>query len=326
MLITGITGELGSALAEVLLERNVPTACIIRKDRGEYGLNLGCFRVFKADITDREGLFECVDKLRGKVSAVVHMASARRDRSESELYKTIVDGTLHLYDFAMEVGCTKFLYFSSTFAAGGVPRGLSYIDETFTPKKNRLGYFGRMKLVAEEELLSLSKDNITKVIILRAGNIYGPPTKLSFIRIVADIINKRDKVLYHRAKHSVIWSPIFIQDAIELILKLLNEKEFNNQVYFLTGSEVVELDLLIKILMDEMRIPGKDMELGFGTKCQFILKKLVDYFRYAVNSPSFPNSVYSNNKLMNDFGFTPKIGVREGVVFTYRWARANGMI
>jgi len=271
-------------------------------------------------------LFEHVDELKGKVYVVVHMASARRDRTENELYSTIVDGTLHLYDFAREIGCAKFLYFSSTFAAGAVPRGLSYIDETFAPKKDRLDYFGKMKLTAEEKLLSLSRGNITKVIILRAGNIYGPPTKLSFVGIVADMIKKRDRVLYHRAKHAIIWSPIFIQDALELILKLLNEKEFNNQVYFLTGSEVVELDLLIQILMKEMCIPAKDMDLGFGAQYQFILKKLVDSFRYAINSPSFSNAVYSNSKLMNDFGFMPKTGVREGVPYTYRWALAKGMI
>ena len=327
VLITGITGELGAALAEVLVELKIPTACIIRKDKSEYDLDLGPFKVLKTDITDRENLFKYVNELKGKVHAVAHMASARRDKTEKELRETIVDGTLHLYDFAKEIGCPKFLYFSSTFAAGSVPREVPYIDETFMPNKKRLSCFGKMKLAAEEKLLSLSKVNITKVIILRAGNIYGPPTKLSFIKAVVDIIKNREKVLYHRARRSVIWSPIYVQDAIELILKLLlEEKEFNNQVYFLTGSEVVTLDLLVKILLDEMHIPAKAMELGFRGKCDFAFKKFVDLFRCFIDSPSFPNSIYSNNKLKNDFGFMPKTGVREGVPYTYKWALAKGAI
>src|SRR3989338_11379694 len=108
-LITGITGELGTALVENLIERKIPAVCIVLKDEKDYDLNLSHFKILKADITDKGSLLKYAQELKGNVHTLIHMASARRDRPENEQYKSIVEGSLYLYDFAKEIGCQKYL-------------------------------------------------------------------------------------------------------------------------------------------------------------------------------------------------------------------------
>lgn len=325
-LVTGITGQLGTALAERLSEGGISVACFVRKPEDRYRSYLKNFKILSADITDRESIFRHRGELNGEVDTVVHMASLGDDAPRRELFKTILKGTADLYDFANEIRCPKFIYFSSILAAGWVPPGRQCINEDFVSSPRRLCYYGKMKLEAEKKLIESSKNNFTKTVILRPGNIYGKP-KLSFVKFVIDLLKRRNKVFYQRAKDSIMWAPVHTQDVIDCIFVLLEKKDFNNQVYFLTGQEIAALKDLSQIISGMIDFPMSEMDrLNPREKGELAVRRTIDTLRNILGRPSFPNFIYSNEKIKQDLGFAPGIKLKEGIAETIKWASREGLL
>ncbi|MFH0771925.1 MAG: NAD(P)-dependent oxidoreductase [Candidatus Omnitrophota bacterium] len=333
ILITGITGQLGGALSERLAQKDYSVVCLIRKPKEKYPLDLGPFEVLVADITDRDSVFRYSNTLKGRIDTIVHMASPGDSAPKRELYNSILNGTVNLYDFANRIQCPKFIYFSSILAAGWTPRAMPYVDENFIPPTGRpawpagrLCYYGRMKLEAERRIMKLSKNNFTKTIILRPGNIYGPP-KLSFVKFVVNLLRAKNKVFYRRAKRSIMWAPIHTQDAIDCVFTAIEKETFNNQKYFLTGEESPTLEELAKIAAGIIKMPIEEMEnLGFRDKAKLAAHQTLDSLRYIFGRPSFPDFIYSNRKIKNELGFKPKIKLADGIAQTINWARGKGFL
>lgn len=325
-LFTGMTGQLGRAIVERLTASDGKVACIVRKDERSYDIDLRQFKVLRADISDREALLRHVQEMRGKVHTLVHMAAVNYGHPKAEIHNTVLKGAVNLYDFARELGCQKYIFLSSILAAGWVSRGIPPLDEDSGPRIKTLSYFGKMKLRAEEELLRLADNGIPKVVILRLGNVYGPPTKLSFVKFVADILKKKKRIFYHRAKDSFMWAPIYIQDVIDCILSLLHKPSFENRVYFLTGSEQATLEELSKLISGAMHLSMEDMSLDHSENISFLIWRAADRIRAFAGKPSFPNFIYSNKKIERELGFSPRVNLAEGIGMTVEWALSKGIL
>ena len=324
VLITGITGQLGRAIFEHLPERKEEVACILRKDASSYDIDLSSMKILYADISDRKSLFKYVKEMNSKVKTIIHMAAVGHGYPEKEIRDTVLSGAINLYDFAREIGCEKYIFLSSILAAGWVPRGMSSLDETCNPRKKDLCYFGKMKLQAEGELLRMAEGGTPKVVVLRLGNVYGPPTKLSFVKYVADIVLKKNKMFYFRAKDSVMWAPVYIQDVIDCIFYLLDKSSFENSIYFLTGSEHATLEEIMKLVSNALHISVKDMNLGPAESVKLFIWQALDLVRAFVGRPSFPDFIYSNKKMEVELGFLPKMKLGEGVKRTVEWGLSKG--
>ncbi len=326
ILITGITGQLGRALRERLRNFDVPVYCLIRKPKDTYSFDFGDLQIFEADITKRESIFRHAEDLRGKVGVIFHMASLPHGYPKKELYENIFEGTVNFYEFANEICCPKFLYFSSILTAEWAPKGKAFIDENHIPQRSKLCYFGKMKLAAETKLLELSAENATKTIVLRLGNVYGPP-KLSFIKFVTELLKGRRKIFYQRAKGSAMWAPVFTQDVLDCMMMLSQRGSFNNQVYFLTGNGAKTLGEIANIIAPLAGIDIEEMDgLNPFQRCHLATRRAIDALRGLTGRPSFPNFAYSNEKLRKDFGFSPKTELKDGILLTFKWGRREGLL
>ena len=105
ILVTGITGQLGSALSRRIIAQGRKCAVFLRREGNPYAVDLKHFKVFTADITKRESLFTHANELRGKVDTIIHMASARGSSGKKLLFDNIVCGSVNLYEFANEIRC-----------------------------------------------------------------------------------------------------------------------------------------------------------------------------------------------------------------------------
>lgn len=326
ILITGMTGQLGRALRERLRNFDAPVYCLIHKPKERYPFDFGGLQVFEADITKRESVFKHAEDLRGRVDVIFHMASLPHGYPKKELYKNIFEGTVNLYEFAGEIGCPRFLYFSSILAAGWAPKSKAFIDENHIPQKSKFCYFGKMKLAAETKLLELSAGNATKTIILRLGNVYGPP-KLSFVKFVTELLRKRRKIFYQRAKESAMWAPVFTQDVLDCMMMLSRKDLFNNQVYLLTGNGAKTLGEITNIIAPLAGIDIGEMDdLNPIQRCHLAASQAIDSLRGLTGRPSFPNFAYSNEKLRKDFGFSPKTELKDGILLTFKWGLREGLL
>ncbi|GEM_PF-5927856 len=320
VLFTGITGRLGIPLQGALRKRGISVACIIRRDAKEYACDLGGFKLLRADIASKESMAGIEGEIKGKVETTVHMATVGINSREEDMRKTIVEGSANVFRCAESSGCRNFLYLSSIAAAGWALPGEGPIDERSAIDKRRLGRFGRMKREAEERLLGMSGRSAMKTIVLRLGNVYGPPTKLSFVKPIWEMLKRRDRLYYNRIKNSCMWSPVYIDDVIDCILMLIERGLFSDGVYFLTGDENPRVEAIAGMMAAMISIRIEDMRLRRRDLAYFSLRKLPDLVRGCLRNPSFPDFAYSNERLKKVLGYIPKVGLEDGLKRTLKWA------
>lgn len=324
-LFTGMTGQLGMPLSKRLREEKIPVACIVREGSAVPGGRLDGFSVLRADIRDREAVRALAGGLRGNVGVLVHMASVGPGSSREDLFKTIVSGTLNVYDLARETGCPRFLFLSSIAAGGWARRGEGAIDESTRIDGSRLAYFGRMKLEAERLLFERARSGGPAVTAIRIGNVYGPP-KLSFIKTVASILKERNRIYYHRAKDSIPWAPVYIGDVLDCIMALVKRDPYDNRAYYLTGPDRPTLGELCRAVSDAAGISLRGLDLDAVAGAHLAVRRAIDAVRAASGRPSFPDMVFSTERIRADLGIEPKTRLSDKLRPTVEWALSEGLL
>jgi nucleoside-diphosphate-sugar epimerase len=124
-----------------------------------------------------------------------------------------------------------------------------------------------------------------------------------------------------------MWSPVHTQDVLDCVFRLLEEQEFNNKTYFLAAGRKVTLEEITHIMCDILGVARSSMEeLSYFEKGHLALRRAVDSCREILGRPSFPDHAYSNEGLKRDFGFSPKVDLREGIKETIEWARRENKL
>ena len=277
-LITGITGGIGKALLSKMVE---PFVAFARNDS----------RFLKADITDKRSIFKHAKNLKGKVKTIIHMASPGYQAPQKLLYNTIFEGTKNMLEFAKEIDCHRFFYSSSILA-------------------KTKSYYGQMKLKVEELLNDSAQDYGVNFINFRLGNVYGK-NKLSFIKVVLDIFENNDKILYHRIKRSSVWLPVYIQDVIDCVMMFL-DSPFKNRTYDLIGPEVPRLKEIFDLIA-HYTDTSFNTKLNLFEKTHLFVRKVIDKIK-----GSYCDITYSTKELCDDYGFLAKVGLKEGIFLTLK--------
>lgn len=220
MLVTGVTGFVGSRFAELALERKYPVRTFSRTDWAGKPFvpsserNLGALPLLIPD-----GLMD-------GVSTVVHF-SAYSGPSERAARAVNVKGTVRLAEMAIKAGVENFIYISSSSA-----------------KEDAVSAYGRTKLEAEKKLLALSG---TRIIIIRPNLVVGPGKRgvfgnmwkmvegLPFIPMLGGGVS--------------ILQPIHIDDLCEAIFRI-EEKPFafDRQVLKLGLPEGMTLKDILQVI------------------------------------------------------------------------------
>ena len=145
LLITGIHGFVGSNLVKTLSKNNTI-----------YGLDIinpekdGVVKTFSWDDLDKD--------LIPNIDVIIHLAGKAHDtknKSQADVYfKINTDLTKKIYDYALEKGIKKFIFFSSVKAAADSVQG-DVLTEDIIP--NPVGPYGESKIAAENYILSTTR-------------------------------------------------------------------------------------------------------------------------------------------------------------------------
>jgi nucleoside-diphosphate-sugar epimerase len=183
LLVTGITGQLGTAVAEIAPERGIEIVPVLRRsrpgrvpfDRAFPGLasakvagDLGeaCW-----GLSDQE-----LDDLSGAVDAVVNLAGDTNwAGSGRDLYAVNVLGARHGLDVARELQRRSgrrvvYCHASSIFVAGGT---IGRIAEAPLPSDRHRTAYEQSKWLAEKELSAQHRPGDPDVLIMRVGALLG---------------------------------------------------------------------------------------------------------------------------------------------------------
>jgi nucleoside-diphosphate-sugar epimerase len=132
----------------------------------------------------------------------------------------------------------KLLIHISTCAVYGPLKKISLTENT---KPQPYNLYSKTKLDGENILKENLKEQ-TKLIIIRSSQVIGPGFNNLPIRKLNYLIKK--KIFFFISNHDAKFSYIFFQDLLLVIIKLLNKKKLNNNIYnvsnYISFKELVE--------------------------------------------------------------------------------------
>ena len=231
VLVTGASGFLGGHLVKRLSSGQVPVRATTR-------LMSRCSPLprvqwMTCDLGDANGLRRALSG----IETVIHCAAmAGAPGSLSDYQDANVSGTVRLLKLAAEAGVKNFIYLSS-LSVYEMPRGSNcYLDES-TPYDRRAadrGVYTQTKLAAEKALLDhLSEPGAPRVIVLRAGSIYGPGAPLPFGRLTLPLPGRRPVIAGDRR---VPMPLTYVDNLIDAVLAAVESKVPTGRIYNVVDS------------------------------------------------------------------------------------------
>ena len=210
VLITGIAGQLGNRLSQILYERNISHKGICRNIKYKPLPGVECVCVSLSDITHTTLKAFMID-----VTHVVHFADVITDSTdyENDLMKQFQNCCINTIKLINCLPKTiEHFIFGSSVAVYGSPKQLPITESTTPCPQNIYGY---TKLATEIYI----KSNKFKfpIAILRIGSIYGPgPKNINQYRAVPNIINTvlQGKSPYVVADGSTFRDYMYIDDCL----------------------------------------------------------------------------------------------------------------
>jgi nucleoside-diphosphate-sugar epimerase len=316
ILVTGGTGFIGKRLVEKLLAKGASITVLTRDKRKIDASVAGRIDVIESDISDKK-YFGAL-KIRN-INAVVHLAACINYNAGKEvLFKTNVEGTKNVLELAGKLRIKKFVHISSIEAIGPVnvmdfPAGE---DQPCRPVNS----YGESKLDAEQQALRMGTELKMDTAILRLGNVYGPGS-LSFVLPIANTLRASNKAWLYSNWHRHLWHPVYIDDAVAGIVNAV-ETKIPGGVYIVTGAEPATVGRLAGIVARELGIDIEPLIRAVRTGGKWA--KLRDWFRSMRHFRT--NWVYSIGKARRELGYSPQVGLEEGIRRTIEWAKKEGSL
>ena len=241
VLITGVTGFLGSAVLRLLVNEGYDVRVLVRENSNIRNLEKFDVKIFKGDLQNTDSLRPAVHSC----VQVFHVAADYRlwVPDPEQMYKTNIDGTRNLIMAASDAGVEKIVYTSSV-ATLGINNDGTPTDET-TPSSlgDMIGTYKRSKFLAEEAVKDLITKKSCPVTIVNPSTPVGPydikPTPTG--KIILDTIRNRMPA-YVKTGLNIV----HVDDVAEGHLLAMEKGEIGER--YILGGDDMTLESIIKYL------------------------------------------------------------------------------
>lgn len=213
--------------------------------------------------------------------------------------------TLALLEAMQRYPQIRLIYLSSGGTLyGEIASGLALESDVLRPRS----YHGAGKAAAEMFIHAWSRQADGQAVVLRPSNLYGP----------GQLPGKGFAIIPSAFQHAVesrplsVWGNgesirdfLFINDFVDLCLGVMASSMAKGvHTYNAASGNIVAISELLDIIDDETGLPLHRHHLP---------SRSVDVGRVAFDS----------SRAKRDFGWTPKLSLREGIALTWRWYRAR---
>jgi dihydroflavonol-4-reductase len=321
VLVSGSTGQLGSAVVSGLLDQGVEVHCLVQNPENLGLLPVGDRQIFEGDLLRPETLQE---PLVG-VEAVIHCAGRgsydRADRAAMEAVN--VDGTRHLLDAACKAGVRRFVH-SSSIATLGYVEHQGEGDETNAYNWGGLGvdYFDTQK-TAEDLVMS---EGGLEVLALNPGIVLGRGDKgAGGGRILLDLYRGRVPGIPSGAT-----TLANLEDVASGHIAAL-EKGRAGERYVLGGAPLTweEVFLLAASIVDcdppKMLKPRMLQWIARGESLRSKMSSREPRLRPSLVTVLNRNRRYSSDKAEEELGYRPA-PITAGMVACWQWFKSEGLV
>jgi nucleoside-diphosphate-sugar epimerase len=218
--VTGSTGFVGKALVSTLVERGNSVRALVRKLERAETIDKAGVQLEVGDLSDLPSL----ERLVTGCSAVVHLAAVADSSNASLNQEVNVTGSRNLVRACKSAGVSRIINVSSTCAG-----------------RTKRDCYGQTKLEAEQEF---TQDHLVTT-HLRPTMIYGHGSKEFdlFAKLVAHLPR-----LPIPGSGSSLLRPVYLDDFLDLVLRVLDADLPANQIFDVAGPETIRVDDFVEIL------------------------------------------------------------------------------
>ena len=322
VLVTGATGFAGSHLARTLASRGYQVRVFQRTATQQ--IDASGIDVAIGDLRDPAAVTKAVRN----IDVVYHVAAIYRQAGVSrEVYRAInATASGQVVTAAAAAGVRRVVLCSTVGVHGDIEHPPADEDAPLKPGD----IYQETKLEGERLAREAGARMGIEVTVVRPSGIYGPGDRrlLKLFRAVARrrwITLGRGKIYYHLT---------YIDDLVEGFRLCGEHPSAANQTYILAGGEVSTLNDLVAMVAEVAGVPAPRVHLPVwpfwiaGAACEAvcvplgleppIYRRRVDFFT--------KSRAFDISRARRDIGYTPQIGLHDGITRTIEWYRAHGWL
>ncbi len=343
--MTGATGFTGGHLARALAARGDHVRALVRpgSDPTRVGTDVGIetihtdsdagsdpdcipgrIEVVRGDLRDADSLKRAADG----VEVVYHIAAIYRQAGlpDDEYRAVNASAVRTVIEAAKAGGARRVVHCSTVGVHGDVERPPANEDAPLRPAD----VYQQTKLEGELVAREAARETGVDVVIARPTGIYGPGDR-RLLKLFRGIARRRFVIL---GDGRIFYHLTYIDDLIEGFRLCGTAPSAAGRTYILAGPEVTTLNELTQLVAEEARVPPPRLHLPVwpfwagGALCEAICAPLgVEPPIYRRRVDFFTKSrAFDISRARAELGYSPAIGLREGIARTLRWYRANGWI
>ncbi len=323
-LITGVTGFIGSHLAERLLAEGVGVRGLARRPAEAAWLAQQGAEIVQADLAQRAGLHEALQGC----DAVLHSAAwtGGPEIEQRTAWVINVAATGWLLQAAQDAGVQRFIYFSSVAVYGVNPAAV--IDES-APTTPVGQLYPDSKIAAETLVRAAQADGLPATII-RPASTYGPRGAAWTVGPVEQI--KAGRLVLLGEDRGLV-NTGYIDNVVDGVLLALHSPAAIGETFNLCDGTTItyrEFYSRYAAMLGRQRLPVYPAWLARGAVSppgrwlrRLLGKPVPGPWSYHFR---FNPSRFSIAKAQRVLGYAPAISLDEGMQRTEQWLRAQGTI
>jgi dihydroflavonol-4-reductase len=346
VLVTGATGFTGGRLARALAARGDHVRALVRPGSDPAPLARGSdptpqgpgsdpvpqtvgsdparIEVVRGDLRDADSLRRAAQG----VEVVYHIAAIyRRAGLRDAEYRSVNASAVRtVINAAQAGGARRVVHCSTVGVHGDVERPPANEDAPLRPGD----IYQQTKLEGERVAHDAARDTGVEVVIARPTGIYGPGDR-RLLKLFRGIARRRFVIL---GDGGIFYHLTYIDDLIEGFRLCATVPSAAGRTYILAGGEVTTLNELTQLIAEEAHVPPPGVHLpawpfwAAGALCEAvcaplgleppIYRRRVDFFT--------KSRAFDISRARAELGYSPAIGLREGIARTLQWYRANGWL
>ncbi|HLO86971.1 MAG TPA: NAD(P)-dependent oxidoreductase [Nostocaceae cyanobacterium] len=316
LLVTGIEEFIGLRAAELAIAqgmkvKGLKTTQVQQNEAEKLGIEIisGC-------ITDAKTAQQACQG----VDIVFHTTQLAEEAGDIKHFREInVQGTVNIAKAAKQAGVKTFVHLSNALVYGfDYP---NYVTELGSLTNDNNPYC-QTKIEAETEILKFNSPPDFGVIILRAGDVYGPGCVPWVVRPIQMM---RQKLFAYANDGKGVINHLYVDNLIDAVF-LAIEKAAYGEIFNITdGQETSWKEYFMQLAAMEglpapMSLPKEEMKLFLRVRNQGqkLFRKKADILPESVDFMSRPYA-YSTAKAQEILNYKPKIDLEEGMRRTHRW-------
>lgn len=296
-LVTGAAGFIGNALTKRLVNEGYEVNVLIHHNKPKNLIKN--VEYFKGDITYKKSLKSAFRN----VDIVFHCAAYVKDYgSKKKFYSVNLEGTKNIVDLCEEIKVKRFIFISR---------------QQYEPME-KIGHYGKTKLLAEQFLNEKFKSDKFPVVIIRPGNVYGPGATIWVLRVL-DLI-KRNRIALIDGGNG-IFLHTYIDNLLDSLVASLKEINAIGKTFDITdGDNNITWKEYFNFLAN---IVGENpINRNFSKKTALFMSKIMIflYYIFRIEPIITPTSVFilTNKKKISIenakqiLNYKPKVDFMEG--------------